>query len=123
MTAARCLQGTAQSGQLHCILKSVHYFGKIFNPILSAIVKSSGSSSLFSSLLIITGLSAFALISFFISGSKNVGIITVTSYGFGRWQPVAVINIAQRIEPLLPPPCFAEIFGHEDCFLLAKVSQ
>src|SRR5690625_7742201 len=54
-TAAKCLQGTAQSGHEHCILKSVHCFGKTFNPKFSAIVNTSGSSSLFRSLEINVG--------------------------------------------------------------------
>lgn len=64
MTAARCLQGTAKSGELHCILKSVHYRGNTFNPILSARVNNSGSNARFSNLEMSTGLSAIAQVWF-----------------------------------------------------------
>ena len=84
MTAARCLHGTAQSGQLHCILKSVHFSGNILSPHSEAMSITAGSSSCLSSFETMSGLSIIPWISLSTSSGKNGGTIMVTEYGRGR---------------------------------------
>ena len=84
ITAAICLQGTAQSGQLHCILKSVHFSGNIFRPHSDAMSRTAGSSSCLSILDTISGRAIIPSMSLSMSSGKNGGIISVTEYGLIR---------------------------------------
>ena len=76
-----CLQGIAQSGQLHCIFRSVHLSGKILIPQFLAIDVISGASSLFNSLEIMPGCLMSSFISVSIWLGENGGIVIVTLYG------------------------------------------
>ena len=78
ITAARCLQGTAESGQLQRIFRSFQCSGKTFSPNKFAICKTSVSNSLFKSFDIIMGFAIIASINFAISEDVNSGIVSST---------------------------------------------
>src|SRR5690606_6278361 len=78
ITAAKCLQGTAQSGQLQFISMSDHCFGKIFKPFFSAKVNNVGSNSLLNNLEINKGISASLSIKSFKATPENSGSLSCT---------------------------------------------
>src|SRR5690606_12208209 len=78
ITAARSLQGTAQSAQLQSISMYDHWFGVIFKPFFSAKVNNVGSNSLLNNLEINKGFSASLSIKSFKATPENSGSLSCT---------------------------------------------
>ncbi len=107
ITAARCLQGTAQSGQEQLMAKSFHCLGNTCRPCCAATCSTSGSSSRLSNLEIITGFALSVSVNRFISAAENDGTVMATSYGRGCEPCTLAVILFPLISMLFTAPLLA----------------